>query len=112
MPTIEWRFGESADDGEAWLKRPRHLYVYVEYRDKNGEDNCWRRIMVVTKAWLQKHLESVRLGAQGPLWIVVPTMLVLPDADGEDLRRAVGTAIQEGGLDTYATVTTPREAQA
>lgn len=99
----EWQFGESADDGEAWLAHPSHLSAYVDYRTIDTEGRVqWRRLMVVTKAWLLGHLGSVRQGSTGPLWALLPTMLVLPDGEGEELRQILDSAMQQGGLDLYS----------
>lgn len=98
----KWRFADSAEDGEAWLRRPPLLQVYVDY-DSKREPGTWRRVMVVTKAWLERHLENVKHSATGPLWAGLPPMLVLPDASGEDLRRIVDAVIQQDGIDMYST---------
>ena len=101
---IRWRFGEFPDDGEAWLKNPEQLYAYVEYASEDvAMDQTWRRLMVVTKSWLQRELENVRHGASEPRWAMIPTMLVVPDGEGEALRRTVDAIIQQGGFDEYAT---------
>lgn len=98
---IQWRFAEQEDDGAAWLRHPSDLVAYVDYANASGE---WRRVMVVTKTWLEKHLRGVRVGGDGaPLWAAIPTLIVLPDVSGEDLRRTVDRVLQEGGLDSYAT---------
>jgi hypothetical protein len=97
---IEWRFGELPEDGEAWLKNPMQMYAYLDYRSANRDE--WRRLMVVTKSWLQHHLDNVRHTGVEPLWAVIPTMLVLPDAEGEELRQIVDTVIRQGGFDVYA----------
>ena len=99
----KWRFGESPEDGEAWLRNPGQLYAYVEYVSESDAAGEWRRLMVVTKSWLQRVLEGVRHGASAPLWVMLPTMLVLPDAEGEELRRAVDAVMQQGGFDVYST---------
>jgi hypothetical protein len=97
---VEWRFGENADDGEQWLEHPDVMYAYVEYR-KPQED--WRRLMVATKGWLFRHLNEVKTAADHPRWVVVPTILVLPDERGESLRRSVDTVMKQGGFDSYST---------
>lgn len=98
-----WLFGESQDDGEAWLAHSSHVSVYVDYKtiDANGDDE-WRRLMVVTKSWLSNHLDSVKHGTTGPHWAVIPTMLVLPDAEGEELRKILGSVMEQGGFDLYS----------
>jgi D-alanyl-D-alanine dipeptidase len=39
---------------------------------------------------------------------MIPTMLVLPDAEGEELRRIVDQVMQQGGFDTYSTEVSQR----
>lgn len=101
----DWRFGEFQDDGEAWLRNPTQLYVYVDYRADSG---AWRRLMVVTKTWLENQITAVRQSATEPLWAMIPTMLVLPDAEGEELRRIVDQVMQLGGFDAYSTEVSQR----
>lgn len=96
----DWRFGEFHEDGEAWLRNPAQLYVYVDYRADSG---AWRRLMVVTKTWLENQIAAVRSTATAPLWAMIPTMLVLPDAEAEELRGIVNHVMQQGGFDTYST---------
>ena len=99
-----WRFADSPEDGEAWLNNPEVLQAYVDYqaRDSSGRVH-WRRVMVVTKAWFEDKLAAVRKGTNGPLWAGIPPMLILPDAQGDDLRRAVDSVVQQGSFDQYAT---------
>ncbi len=102
---VQWRFAEQEEDGEAWLRHPSDLIAYVDYADAAGS---WQRIMVVTRVWLEKHLQGVRVGSDGkPLWAAIPTMIVLPDVRGDELRRAVDRLLQDGGLDSYATPLVP-----
>lgn len=104
MAITNWRFGEDPEDGEAWLRMPTNLCAYVEYEtDPPHGPREWRRLMVVTRAWLQGHLDRVLVSRSGPLWAVVPTVLVVPDAQGEELRRIVDTVIKKGGFDNYST---------
>ena len=97
----QWRFGEFAEDGEAWLNDSRQLHAYLDYL--SPQRGHWRRLMIVTKSWLDAHLNHVRLAGDEPQWSVIPTMLVLPDANGEELRRLVDVVVQQGGLDEYST---------
>jgi hypothetical protein len=64
--------------------------------------------MVVTKTWLENQITTVRQTATEPLWAMIPTMLVLPDAEGEELRRIVDQVMQQGGFDTYSTEVSQR----
>jgi hypothetical protein len=96
----DWHFGEFEEDGEAWLKNPTQLYAYVDYRTASG---TWRRLMVATKSWLESHLASLEQTATTPRWALVPTMLILPDAEGIVLRQIVDRVMQETGFDSYST---------
>ena len=99
-----WRFSEFEEDGEAWLKNPVELYAYVDYESStSGRQSEWRRLMVVTKPWLEKHLRDIEPGGEDPRWVVLPTMLVLPAAEGERLRQLVARVISQGGFDVYST---------
>ena len=100
---VKWRFADSAEDGAAWLLRPTLLQVYVDYQSKLASGQ-WRRVMVVTKRWLESHLANVKYGTTGPLWAGLPPMIVVPDAIGEDLRRIVDTVMQHDGIDMYSTL--------
>ena len=101
---VTWRFAERPEDGEAWLKNPTIFQAYVDYEahDSSGRAH-WCRVMVVTKAWFEDKLAGIRKGTNGPLWAGIPPMLIVPDAQGEELRRAVDSVIQQGGFDQYAT---------
>lgn len=99
-----WRFAESEEDGETWLRNPALLQGYVDYESRSDDGNrIWRRIMVVTKGWLESQVQSVRKGTTSPLWIALPALVVLPDATGEELKAAVDAVIGQGGLDPYST---------
>ncbi len=102
-----WRFAESEEDGKAWLSNPGLLQGYVDYESRSEDGNSnWRRIMVVTRAWLESQIQGVRNGDTGPLWAALPSMIVLPDATGEELRAIVGAVIRQGGFDMYSTALT------
>lgn len=99
-----WRFAEPEEDGEAWLSNPVLFQGYVDYESRSEEGNSnWRRIMVVTRAWLESQVQGVRKGNAGPLWAALPPMIVLPDATGEELRAIVGAVMRQGGFDMYST---------
>jgi hypothetical protein len=61
--------------------------------------------MVVTKPWLLAHIDAVRVGKTGPLWVALPPMLVLPESEGEELRQYVDSAVGQGqaGLEMFST---------
>ena len=102
----EWHFVETSEDGEAWLSNPTELQACIDWRSANDPADGWRRVTVVTKAWLEKHLDKVRQGASQPLWAGIPMMLVVPDAEADELRSTVATVIQQEGVDLYSTVLT------
>lgn len=99
---IEWRFGESQADGEAWMQRPDVFHVYVDYRvRREGTPVHWRRLMVATKGWLLRQIADIRL-ADPPTWAALPTMLIIPDAPAGKLGEVVDAVIQQGGFDHYS----------
>lgn len=102
---VDWRFADAQEDGEAWLRNPDVFHAYVDYqvRGELGRSEQ-RRVMVVTKGWLDSQVAGVRKSSTGPLWAAIPSMVVLPDAEGEELRRIVQDVVQQGGLDQYSTV--------
>ena len=103
----KWRFGDSAEDGEAWLAHPTQTFVYVDYCVDNGRTRRdeWRRLMVVTKSWLESRLGGVKYGSDGgPLWLAMPAMLVLPDATGEHLRAAVQKLMSRNEFERYSSI--------
>jgi hypothetical protein len=95
---VRWRFGASPKDGEAWLKNPSQMFMYVDYEstDSNGRVE-WRRLVVGTKKWLEDQL-AVGGGTARPAWLAVPAMLVLENAEEEGLREAIGKALQHAGV--------------
>jgi hypothetical protein len=101
---VKWRFAESEEDGEVWLRNPALLQGYVDFesRSETGQSH-WRRVMVVTRAWLEAQVQGVRRGDVGPQWAALPPMIVLPDAPREELRGIVDTVIRQGGFDSYST---------
>lgn len=57
----------------------------------------------MTRGWLEKHLLGVRDSASGPLWAGIPSLVVVPDATGEELKRYVDRVVSDGGTDDYST---------
>src|SRR5436189_6476715 len=103
---VAWRFGDYAEDGEAWLKHPTQLFAYVDCQTPHATRGSeWRRFMVVTRSWVEGHLNALKHGVDGrrALWLALPTMLVLPDAEGEVLRAMVNDVVQQGVSDVYST---------
>jgi hypothetical protein len=99
-----WRFGETERDGDIWLQRPSSVPIYVEYETVgSGGRITWRRLLVVTKSWLDAQTSRVRLDGDRPLWAALPTMVVVPDAPPDALRNVVDAVVQEGIFDEYST---------
>lgn len=99
-----WDFWETPGDGEAWLANPRELHAVVVYRVSTSDGPGARRIMVVTKGWIEREIE--KLGSY-PLAasVALPAMLVLRDAVGGELRQELSRALNDGGalLDSLST---------
>lgn len=96
---MKWKFAESDADGEAWMRSPGELHGFVDLQSTNGE---WRRLMVVTKAWVLRQLDTVDATAGGTGRAVFASMLVLPDAQPAQLRGMIDAAIRAGGLEHFA----------
>lgn len=101
---IVWQFDEETSDGEAWLRRPRDETVFILYQSTASSGaGEWRRLFVVTRAWLQAQLSDTwSRGLEVP-WAVLPSMLVLPDLEGDELRAAVDAVVNQRGFDAYST---------
>lgn len=97
---MSWKFVESEEDGEAWMQNPSEFHTFVDFRT-NGRPE-WRRIMVVTKSWVERQLVDVKIGSAGPGRAVFAAMLVLPDAAPPQLRSFIDTALAAGGIDHFA----------
>lgn len=97
---MEWRFAEDDDEGRAWLSAPYALQVYVDYRRSSSEP--WRRLLVVTRAWLEGRLTDVRATGSKPLWIALPPVLVIPDAEPAALRGLLHEVLDLGLFDDYS----------
>lgn len=99
-----WRFAESETDGEDWLANPNLLQGYVDYAAAGaGGEFAWRRILIVTRAWLEAQIQTVGKGQTGPLWAAIPSMIVLPNASGSELRSMIDEVIRQGSIDDYST---------
>lgn len=95
-----WKFAESEEDGRAWMQNPSELQGFIDFRSSDDED--WRRIMVVTKAWVQRQLAAVKTTAGGAGRVVFASMLVLPDAEPPELRSLIDAALAAGGVEQFA----------
>lgn len=98
-----WRFGETEADGQLWLQRSGSIPIYVEYEslDANGNRE-WRRVLVGTKAWLEKQLAQIANDGASPRWAALPLMLVVPNAEPADLPGVIDAVVQQGGFDAYS----------
>jgi hypothetical protein len=85
-----WRFAGDVSDGEIWLRFPLHAHIYVDYVSPRTAN--WRRIGVATRAFVTNTLQNVRDDNSRPLCAVLPTLLVVPDADGDALQASVSCA--------------------
>lgn len=95
-----WRFAESDEDGRAWMQNPTEPHGFVDFR--SDDDQPWRRIMVVTKSWLERQLARVHVTTSGSGRAVFASMLVLPDAKSSQLRSLIDTALAAGGVEHFA----------
>lgn len=95
-----WKFAESEEDGRAWMRNPNELQGFIDFR--SSDDGDWRRIMVVTKAWVQRQLDAVQTTAAGSGRVVFASMLVLPDAEPSELRTLIDVALAAGGVEHFA----------
>jgi len=82
---IEWRFSEREESVQAWLQHPAELHMVVFLR--SPEDNQWRAIMTVTRAWLRKHAEEPFVTA---IW---PALLIVPDGPRSDIEERLASSL-------------------
>lgn len=100
-----WRFVESNSDGDLWLRNPSELTACIEIESGGvAGQRVRRRLMIATRGWLEKHLLGVRDSTSGPLWAGIPSLVVVPNATGNELRRYVDRVVTDGGIDDYSTV--------
>jgi hypothetical protein len=96
-----WRFSGSAADGNTWLRNPAHMFAYVEYvSPATGE---WRMIAVATRGYIIEQLRGLAPTGDARS-VMLPTMVVLPDAEGAELHDALERALDSKGLDMYSTL--------
>lgn len=97
---VTWKFVESDEDGLVWMQNPLELNAFIDIlaRGTDGRDE-WRRIMVVTKGWVERHLTEVRAESGRA---VFAAMLVVPDVTSMGLRAAIDAAVSAGGLAHFA----------
>jgi len=106
---VQWQFWETERDGDAWLRNPGDKHGAVVYTTAAPDGRSVRhRIMVVTQAWVVREMK--KLGPY-PLAasLVLPSVIVLRDAVGEELRQQLNKALADGGklLDSMSTVLEP-----
>jgi hypothetical protein len=99
-----WKFVESEGDGLLWIQNSSELHAFIDVSSPgtDGRDE-WRRIMVVTRGWVERRLTEVRAESGRA---VFAAMLVLPDATSSGLRAAIDAAVAAGGLDHFASPVT------
>jgi hypothetical protein len=103
MNSVEWRFSNGRGEGDAWLDSPSAFMIYVDYQTTRPDGRAeWRRIMVVTRGWMEQQLANVRDTTPTPCTLVIPTALVIPDEKGAGLESILSRAIQHEGLDHYS----------
>jgi hypothetical protein len=101
-----WRFSPGADDGDAaadgdyWLGMPVHSFAHVEY--ESTVTRQWRLIAVATRAYVMEQLRELSPAGRARS-VFIPSMLILPDAEGPQLRDAIGQALDGTGPDMYST---------
>lgn len=88
----EWRFSDGPAEGEAWAANPKEAAVYIDFREAHENPPAkWYRLWVGTRGWLEGQLRAVTKGPEGPSSVALPRMLVLPDAEPEELPRLIQT---------------------
>ena len=91
--TIAWHFGDYPEDGAVWLAMPTMTMAYVDFRPRGDSSRPWRRVTVVTHAWIQRQLGESTAGAAS--W---PLLLVVPDGSPEQIRAWITHAVESGGI--------------
>jgi hypothetical protein len=87
-----WYFGDYPEDGEAWLTMPELMTVYVDFRVGGAPLGPWRRVTVVTHAWIRRQLAE---GTAGPAsW---PPLLVMPNGSPDQIRAWISDIVESGG---------------
>ena len=76
------------------------MFAYVEYQ--SPATGWWRMVAVATRAYVVGQLDSL-LPTGGARSVVLPTMVVLPDAENAELYDALERALESKGLDMYST---------
>lgn len=97
---MNWRFGESDNDGIAWLNNPSELSGFIDVQ--SSQDHQWRRIMVVTRSWVEQQLSAVRPTSGRLGRAIFASMLVVPDGSPDELRQSIAAAVAEGGVEHFA----------
>ena len=89
--TLNWQFGETEADAVAWMNAPALLHAYVDLRTPETPAGMWQRVMVVTRAWVERQVAD---GAGPQSW---PPLVVVPDGSLEAARRAIDALLANGG---------------
>ena len=88
---IVWRFGDHAEDAQAWLAQPHKLHVYVDFQSPETPPGQWHRVTCVTHSWLRDQLATPM---QSAFW---PSMIVVPDADKDTIDDAISRLLDDSG---------------
>lgn len=89
----KWQFGESEADGEAWIANPAEMHAYVDYLSPGANER--RRVMVVTRSWLEHQLQQ---GGR----LLLPALLVVADGDRSAIVRQIEEAVSSASLDRFS----------
>ena len=92
----EWRFAKSSPHGDDWLRDPSRDAAIIEYRSPST-DGQWRRIVVATRAWVWQEISKTESA------IILPPILIVPGARGDDLRRWLEVSLESGMCDRLST---------
>jgi hypothetical protein len=99
---LNWRFVDSEEAGAVWIQHPAEVSVFVDFQRPGGP---WRRLLVVTRAWVMKQLELLQgVPANSPARVILSTALVLPDASGATLRHSLERALADPAVDHFAEI--------
>jgi len=96
----DWRFVETEEDGQLWLKNPSELHAVIDFRSEGDKQR--HQIMVVTKTWVDRQLAV--LGNSHGGRVVFSAMLVIADASAHELKASIDAALSQGGLEHFASL--------
>ena len=92
-----WEFGETREDGEAWLSSPQKFMGLVQFQVPASDGAMqWYRISVVTRGWVEAQLRDLAT------WAAWPGFLVIADGSPAQLRASIDRAFEDGSLRHWA----------